>query len=277
MGIYDRDYTHEGYGEGGGTMRFMAPTLTPAVKWILIINVAVFIPSFLIRSLGVFLDNWFAVYPYSAFAALQPWRLISYQFLHAGIFHVFFNMLVLYFFGPMLEGLWGTKRFLTFYLVCGATGGVVYTILVAAGVLTAAPMVGASGAIYGMLAAGAILFPNLRVYVMGIFSMTLRVLAIVIAAISLLRFMDGRNAGGEAAHLAGMAMGIAWVLWQPTVEARLHEQKKGSWKRKIEQQRTFQAEVDRILTKVHDSGLNSLTRKERNTLKRATQMEQQQK
>ena len=149
MGIYDRDYTHEGYEGGGGgpRMRLTMPSLTPVVKWLLISNIAVFIVSFLVPRIGLIIDLWFSVYPETVAMRLQLWRLISYQFLHADIFHIFFNMLVLYFFGPMIERLWGSRKFLVFYLICGAAGGVVYTVLVAMKILSAMPMVGASGAI----------------------------------------------------------------------------------------------------------------------------------
>lgn len=275
MGIYDRDYTHEGHGGGGRPqMRLMMPSITPVVKWLLIINIAVFIPCYMTRSLDEFVTTWFSVFPANLFMALQPWRIITYQFLHGGIFHLFFNMLVLFFFGPLIERLWGSKKFLIFYLTCGAMGGILYPILAITHVLSAEPMVGASGAIYGMLAAGAVLFPNLRVYVMGIFPMSLRALAIVIAVISILKFFGGENAGGEAAHLAGMAAGLTYVMWRPWVETKRLQQKKGAWERKIQFERDFQAEVDRILEKVHQSGINSLTRKEKAMLKEATQREQ---
>ncbi|RKY05774.1 MAG: DUF1751 domain-containing protein, partial [Planctomycetota bacterium] len=193
-------------------MRLMLPRMTPAVKWLLIINIAVFVPAYLIPALDNFLTVWFSVYPSTLLRALQPWRLISYQFLHAGVMHVLFNMLILYFFGPLLERLWGTRRFAVFYLVCGAMGGLVYPLLVLSNVLRPLPLIGASGAIFGMLAAGAVLFPGLRVFFMGIFPMSLRTLAILLAVLSLLKFAGDHNRGGEAAHLAGMAAGIAYVL-----------------------------------------------------------------
>jgi len=256
-------------------MHLMLPSITPAVKWLLIINIAVFVPAYMIPPLDRFLTMWFSVYPATLLKAIQPWRLISYQFLHAGAFHILFNMLVLYFFGPLLERLWGTRKFVVFYLVCGAMGGLVYPLLVLSKILAPAPLIGASGAIYGMLAAGAVLFPGLRVYLMGIFPMTLRALAILLAVLSLLKFAGGQNAGGEAAHLAGMAAGFAYVFAQPWAQARILKSKKGAWAKKLERQQEFQAEVDRILDKVHTSGVKSLTRKEKSILREATRREQQ--
>jgi membrane associated rhomboid family serine protease len=279
MGFYDRDYGRDGFNGGhAGQVRFAFPPVSPVVKKLLIVNIAVFLICSLIEPLGNFVFRWFSVHPLTLGAALQPWRFIGYQFLHADIFHIFFNMLVLYFFGPMLENLWGGKRFLIFYLICGATGGILYTLLTISGILEVKYLVGASGAIYGMLAAGAILYPRMRVYVFfGIFPMTLAALSVVLVVISLLGFLGSDNAGGEVAHLAGMAAGAVYVLWRPWLERSRSKITKGNWQRKIQQERDFQKEVDRILEKVHKTGIASLTRKEKRTLQQATQREQQEK
>ena len=171
MGLYDRDYTQADFHSQQSHYRYAPrisfPRLTPVVKWLLIINVVVFFISIMIPSFATFLYNWFSVYPATLGMSLQLWRIITYQFLHDinGFGHIFVNMLGLFFFGPMLEKFWGSKKFLIFYLVCGATGGVLYPVLSHIGWLSEGPLplVGASGSIFGLLAAGAILFPNLRV------------------------------------------------------------------------------------------------------------------
>ena len=275
MGIYDRDYTRDQYG-GGPKVRLAMPALTPVVKWLLIINVAVFVASYMIRPLGNFLFIWFSVFPENMGTSLQIWRLITYQFLHGGIHHILMNMLVLFFFGPMLEKHWGSNKFLTFYLICGAMGGVLFTLLVVGGALEAVPLVGASGAIYGMLAAGAVLFPGMMIYLFGIFPMSMRALAILFAVLSLLRFGASENAGGEAAHLAGMAAGVVYVLL-PRWKQHAANRPRGpiKWDSEINQQRVFHVEIDRILDKVHKRGIGSLTRKEKNMLRKASKRQQQ--
>ena len=278
MGIYDRDYTQADF-RHAPQMRMAFPQITPVVKWLLIINAAVFVSSFIIRPLGEFFFTWFSVYLVSLQVALQLWRLVTYQFLHdtSEFGHIFWNMLILFFFGPMLERLWGSKKFLNFYLVCGAMGGVLYPLLALAGWLRVAPLIGASGAILGMLAAGAILFPNMRVLVMFIFPVKLRILAVILALVSiliLLRPEQFANAGGEAAHLAGMVAGAVYVLsqsWRAKLKIKIGA---GQWKKKIAEQRNLQVEVDRILQKVHDSGIHNLTPREKKILKQATKTEQ---
>lgn len=281
MGIYDRDYNRSsnvggGMGGRGGGVRFAMPRMTPVVKWLLIANVVIYVIGSLFDPTEKFLVPLFSVSTITLAQSLQLWRIISYQFLHADIGHIFVNMLILFFFGPMLEQLWGSKRFLRFYLVCGAMGGIFYPILVWCNFLAPGYLIGASGAIFGMLAAGGIIFPRMRVFIMGIFPIPLGVLAGILALISILTLLDahGANRGGEAAHIAGMAAGAVYVLWAPMMQRMQHRQKQGRWEKKIVEQRDFQREVDRILTKVHNSGVGSLTRNEKKILQEATEREQ---
>jgi membrane associated rhomboid family serine protease len=280
MGLYDRDYTRESFGFGSQyapQMRMAFPRMTPMVKRLLIINVAVFLLSFLIPRLEPLIFDWLSVYPATWWMCLQLWRPITYQFLHGGIGHIFVNMLVLYFFGPVLERLWGSKKFLIFYLVCGAMGGLFFPLLVHVGWLRMGQLVGASGSILGMLAAAAILFPNMRVFVWGIFPVKITILALIFAGISIVAVLRPdlyENAGGQAAHLAGMAAGAVYVLSESRLaklKLRIHS---GRWEKKMAAQQNFQIQVDRILQKVHQSGIHSLTSKEKKILKKATEAEQ---
>lgn len=280
MGLYDRDYTQADFESGPGHaphVRISMPKITPVVKWLLIINVAVFLITFLIKPLELFIYYWFSVFPLTLGMKLQLWRQITYQFLHGGPWHIFVNMLVLYFFGPMLERLWGSKKFLTFYLVCGVMGGLLYPLLVLVGWLVPLPLVGASGSILGMLAAGAILFPNMMVYVVGIIPVKLRILAIIFAAISIITLLRPdrfENAGGQAAHLGGMVAGAVYVLSQSWRNKFRLKVRSSSWQKKMAAQRNLQVEVDRILEKVHNEGIQSLTMKEKRILRQATKAEQ---
>jgi membrane associated rhomboid family serine protease len=282
MGLYDREYTQADFQQHGSQyrftpqMRFNFPKLTPAVKWLLIINVGIFLASIFVRPLGVFIYSWFQLDATSLGLALQPWRLITYQFLHdpGYAFHIFMNMLGLFFLGPTLERHWGSKKFLPFYLGCGIAGGLFYLFLVAVRFLPPGVMVGASGAILGLLAACAILFPQFIVIIF-IFPVPIRFAAIGLTAVYFLMLITrGGNAGGHAAHLAGMAAGAAYVYSQSWRHKYTSKIRTSRWEKKVTAQRDLQVEVDRILQKVHDSGIQSLTRKERNILKEATKAEQ---
>lgn len=280
MGLYDRDYTQEDYhspGHSAPHMRIQFPRITPVVKWLLIINIVAFLSGYLIPRMGDILIDWFSVWPATIGTTMQVWRFITYQFLHGSLGHIFWNMFVLYFFGTMIENLWGSRKFLTFYLVCGTTGGIFYPILAHIGWLPLAHLIGASGSILGMLAAAAILFPRMNVYVFGVFPMKMSTLAIILVAMSLLSILRpdiSPNAGGQAAHLGGMCAGAIYVLserWRQRLKMKVH---KNIWESKMTDHRILQMEVDRILKKVHDNGMHSLTYKEKKILKQATKTEQ---
>jgi membrane associated rhomboid family serine protease len=189
-------------------------------------------------------------------------------------------MIGLYFLGPTIERHWGSKKFLVFYLGCGIVGGLLYPALLGmkiisphptAGVL---PLIGASGAILGMLAACAILFPQFIVFIV-VFPVPIRVAAIIcIFMASVIILGKGENAGGEAAHLGGMCAGAIYVFserWRQRLKMKIH---KNIWQSRMTDHRILQMEVDRILKKVHDKGMHSLTFKEKKILKQATKAEQ---
>ena len=280
MGLYDRDYTQEDFqspGHSAPHMRLQFPRLTPVVKWLMIINIVAFLSGYLIPRMDAFLIDWFSVWPETFGTTMQVWRYITYQFLHADLGHIFWNMFVLYFFGTMIENLWGGRKFLTFYLVCGMTGGIFYPILAHIEWLRLAHLIGASGSILGMLAAAAILFPRMVVYIFGVFPLKMYILAIILAVWSILTLLRpgiSENAGGEAAHLGGMCAGAIYVLserWRQRLKMKVHS---NIWQKKMTENRDLQSEVDRILKKVHDKGMHSLTFKEKKILKQATKAEQ---
>lgn len=276
MGIYDRDYARP-YQEQHYSMGSGFKGMPPVVKWLLIINFGIYIFAKLVPAVGQHIYEFGVVYPYSFSNIIQVWRLVTYQFLHdpGHIWHLVFNMIVLYFMGPFVERSFGSKAFLKFYLVCGAAGGIVYTLLASAGILEIGPMVGASGAIYGVMAAVAIMFPRMKVLLWGIIPMTMFWLVILVIIMSFLNIAAGENAGGEAAHLSGLAMGFLYMKYKPWITQRRMERQKGAWAQKIERERNFQSEVDRALDKVRREGINSLSKNEKKILQEATRREQE--
>ena len=132
---------------------------------------------------------------------------------------------------------------------------------------------GASGAILGMIAACAILFPQFVVFVL-LFPVPIRVAAVGLTVLFLVNVAVGEsNAGGDAAHLGGMAAGAAYVLLGPRMGRFRLKTRAGSWEKKLEEERKLQIEVDRILAKVHEHGLHSLSGREKRVLKKATREE----
>ncbi|HAL44941.1 MAG: hypothetical protein A2Y12_07075 [Planctomycetes bacterium GWF2_42_9] len=277
MGIYDREYYQEEPHGGVSRPQFRFPSLTPVVKYLLIINISVYLLCIIIKPVGYFIYDWFSVDSTSTARSFQLWRLIGYQFLHdpRSIMHLLMNMLGLYFLGPTLEKFWLSKKFLIFYLVCGASGGLVYLFLSNFGIISDGVLIGASGAILGMLAVCAILFPHFVVFFL-FFPIPIRIASIILIAMYMLNiFRGGPNAGGDVAHLSGMAVGAVYVLLWPMLQRRYKIALPGnSWERKFKAYSELQKEVDRILAKVNEHGINSLTKKERKTLEEATKMEQ---
>ena len=184
--------------------------------WLIVINVVVYV-------LNGFSDDLVARWGYfsatTAIYDLQLWRFITFQFLHANLSHIFFNMLALYFFGPLIENYLGSRRYLAFYLLCGTAGAAMYLILWVLGFLESGaqtPLIGASAGIFGVLIAAARVAPDTTVMLMfPPIPMKLKVLAWIMIGIAVFTvFSNGRNAGGEAAHLGGAALG-ALLIWQP--------------------------------------------------------------
>ena len=273
MGFQDRYYNQQQqpFGPGGG-MSFGLPRLTPMVKYLLIINCAVFVLQLIFREK---LESLFAATGQSYIEALQVWRLITFQFLHSvqTPFHLLFNMIGLYFLGPVLERSWGSQKFLIFYLLCGAVGGLLFVTFSYLGWMTGFYLIGASGGVLGLLVACAILFPQIRV-ILFIFPMQIRSAAILFAIFYFLTVVTGgANAGGDLCHLGGMATGFIWVMGRGRFGQLFAKRQESAYKRKWEQQQKLQYEVDRILAKVHEQGVQSLTRKEKQILQQATEQQ----
>lgn len=171
-----------------------------AVLPLVLANIAIFV---LQASLGDWFTNAFLLQP--AKVLTEPWILVTSMFLHAGPNHLFFNMIVLYMFGPLVERRIGTKRFLIMYFVSGIAAAIAFALYSQSNAL------GASGAIMGLLGVTIMLFPDLQVLFLFFIPMTLRTAGIIIAIIDFLGLV-GIGGGGIAniSHLAGLAIGIGY-------------------------------------------------------------------
>src|SRR5262245_24717944 len=193
--------------------------LTPIVKALIIANEAVFVIVLLASgmvpdSLDVIL-TWFALNPDLVFKSLFVWQLVTYMFLHSttDIFHIVFNMLALFMFGCEVERVWGPRRFLRFYLLCGIGGGLLNCALA-----FHTTTVGASGAIFGVIVAYAMLFPTRTILFWGLFPLSARQFAMLMAAIELFSLGALQPTGvARLAHLGGALTGYILVkgVWDP--------------------------------------------------------------
>jgi len=204
--------------------------VTRTVKLIIIANVAVFFLQVFTGLLGLgYLERYFGLLPYSITHEFMVWQFATYMFLHGGIFHILFNMLMLYMFGNELERLWGSRRFLNYYLITGIGAGVCSWIV---GINSPTVTIGASGAIYGLLLAYGLTYPNRTVYFFFLFPIQMRWMVIILGAIAFLSSIGPSGDGiAHVAHLGGMLIGYVylkgrnWRLMTQEYEARRQREK----------------------------------------------------
>ena len=184
---------------------------TPVVLNLIIINVLVFVAQ-LVFDKSFDLTNLLALYSYDT-GLFKPYQLVTHMFAHSpqNYFHIIFNMYALWLFGSALEKLWGPKRFLIFYFICGLAAGLTQMFLVKQGAA-----IGASGAIMGLLAAFAYTFPNIQFYILPIpFPIKAKYLAIIYAGIDIFGEFSGGGNVAHFAHLGGLVMGlILCIIWK---------------------------------------------------------------
>jgi len=231
--------------------------------------------------------------PFVGWTGLEFWRIIGFQFVHADVNHLLFNMLGLFFFGGVIEHYLGKKRYLAFYLLCGIFGALLYLVLNLGGWALhllklpaipgllfndpTTPLVGASAGIFGIMFAAARLAPHTQVLLFFVIPMKLRTLAILLLGWAIWTVVRaGNNAGGEAAHLGGAVAG--WYFIGNTHHlhgffdflGRVDPTSRAGAARRARRQAPDNAEIDRILAKIQAQGIGSLTRSERETLSRAS-------
>jgi len=186
-------------------------TSTPdGVKFIVLINLVVFIITELFGFKYLFFPL-FGLVPKLTLTSLQVWQPITYIFLHSGFLHILINMLVLWMFGKELEYRWGKNKFLLYYFITGVGSGIV-TILF--NPLSIIPIVGASGAIYGILTAYSLLYPDRRVYIYGIFPVQIKYMMLFLGLTALFAsIIQFDSSISHLTHLSGMLIGLLYLKW----------------------------------------------------------------
>ena len=182
------------------------------VKWLLIVNTAVFILwSFATDGVQAAVRDYLALSPAGVLKSLEIWQLVTYLFLHGGVWHLIFNMLTLWMFGTPLEQSWGTRRFIKYYLICGIGAGVCDIVLRAALGQWGPPTIGASGAIYGLLLAFGVCFPDQTVLMGFLFPIKAKYMVMIYAAVELYMSLGVNTGVSNVAHLGGMAVGFVYL------------------------------------------------------------------
>jgi len=296
MGLYDRDY-YRPSGFGGFSL------FPPVIKNLLIINGAIFLLMMMMQNIvfnGVPAENiiirWFALMPLGE--GFQVWQLITYQFLHGGFSHILFNMFALWMFGADIENTYGSRKFLVYYLLCGIGAGLMHLFL--SPILTGgvAPTIGASGAIYGVMIAFAMFFPDRLIFLYFFIPLKAKYF---IAFMVVFEFLAVDSVGSGVAHLAhlgGALVGFLFILFDKdsmvsfknmfgssrrsyTPPRDMFEKPafKNPFKKpetEIEDAKYYdvnddsrevtQEDIDRILDKISHSGYKNLTEREKKIL-----------
>jgi membrane associated rhomboid family serine protease len=307
MGLQDRDY----YRPRGFRGFYLLP---PVIKNILVINIVVFLIQFIFENLRFggypgwyLLNRYFALNPLLGIdPAGQPynfqiWQLLTYQFMHGGFWHIFFNMLMLWMFGMEIENLWGSRKFLIYYLSCGIGGGIAQLLFSPLVSNYAAYTIGASASVFGVMVAFGMTFPDR--YIFLLFPPIPMKAKYLIGFLILIEYLSVGNPGEPVAHLAhlgGAAVGFLFILYyrkhgyHTSGLSDFFKKAFGRRKPKIRVNEPFrrpsrreedsvidadfyeldeneeyeidQEELDRILDKISQGGYQSLTEREKRIL-----------
>jgi membrane associated rhomboid family serine protease len=189
---------------------FFGGPITRTVKVLIIANGVVYLLQIALHLLGShFIDLYFGLVPYRVTHEGMLWQLVTYMFLHGSVFHIFFNMLTLFMFGNELERYWGTHRFLLYYFITGIGAGIC-SCLVAMN--SRAVIIGASGAIYGLLLAYGLTYPNRIVYLNFLLPVKVKWMVIIMGGFAFLSSITGSEPGvASIAHLGGMVIGYLFL------------------------------------------------------------------
>ena len=252
-----------------GQLSYKPSLFTDAIKTLISVNFAIFILQSISSSEIMFFSN-FGLVPKLVWSQLKIWQPFTYMFFHGDIWHVLINMFVLWMFGSELERAWGKKNFLRFYFITGVGSGLGTMLF---GLQSTIPIVGASGAIYGVLLAYGVMFPNRTVYLYGIIPIKSIWFVIGIGVIAFFSSCNNFTNISHLTHLFGMIIGYLYLkrpvhfrsLWfsvfKKVLEYRIQNQEK-----EISHSVEMERDLNSILDKINREGFKSLTQEEEERL-----------
>lgn len=250
-------------------------SLPPAIRGLMIANIVGFIAGLVVPDL----HNLFGLVPQQALFQRWIWQPVTYLFLHGNIWHLVFNLFALWMFGMPVESQWGERDFLKYYFLCGLGAAAAHLALAPHSMI---PVIGASGSVYGLLVAFAMLYPDAVVYLYFLIPIKAAHMAILFGAIEFFAGASGNSPGvARFAHLGGMVTGYLYIRWwwvakiqlrslwrrassaEPDDEPAPRPIPRRAVKPKAPAPQNDMAEVDRILDKILSDGMESLTDDER--------------
>ncbi len=260
-------------------MDYGFPPFTKGIRALVIASTVVWILQ-LIPGIGDVTSGLCDLVPYKTFGRFEIWRLATYAFLHdtAGPFHILFNMFTLWMFGAELEEIWGTRKFVFFY-VCAAVGSGLFSLItVFSPLLWFTPVIGASGAVLALLTVYALYFPRRQMLLFFLFPVNVVVAVAIFGALSLFGATRSWGNVSHLTHLGGIAVGFVYVKFFPALAEFLEQSKawaaetrlRADFRKKNADRAYFESVIDPILKKISQSGMESLTKEEKQTLEEAS-------
>jgi len=252
-----------------GQLSYKPSLFTDAIKTLISVNFAIFILQSISSSEIMFFSN-FGLVPKLVWSQLKIWQPFTYMFFHGDIWHLLINMFVLWMFGSELERVWNKKNFLRFYFTTGVGSGLGTMLF---GLQSTVPIVGASGAIYGVLLAYGVMFPNRTVYLYGIIPIKSIWFVIGIGVIAFFSSFNNFSNISHLTHLFGMIIGYFYLkrpvrfreLWF-SVFKKVLEYKIQKQETKLSHSIEMEKDLNSILDKINREGFKSLTEEEEERL-----------
>ena len=252
-----------------GNISFRPQYFTEAIKILISINVLLFI----FRYISIDRYDLAQIFGLSS-GDVWPmiWQPVTYMFIHGDFFHVFMNMFVLWMFGSEMESIWGSREFIKYYFITGIGSGIIWLLLNISNSYSV--LIGASGAIYGILLAYGLMFPNRKVLIYFLFPIKVKYFVILLGAVAFISSIgDSGSNISHLTHLSGMLIGFIYLrsnTYLPRllllINSMLAEIKNKREEKK--QARNFAAKkhIDKLLDKINDVGYDGLNEKEKKDL-----------
>ena len=246
------------------------PTLfTNAIKILVSVNFGIFVLQTISNAEALFFPL-FGLVPKMVWSELMIWQPITYLFFHGGIWHVLINMFVLWMFGSELERIWGKHRFLKFYFITGIGSGLI-TMFFSLKSMT--PIIGASGAVYGVLLAYGLTYPNRQIYLYGIIPIKSIWFVIGIGFIAFMSSFNNLSQVSHITHLSGMLIGYLmlkrpfhWRTFWFSIRKKTLEYQVLQKEKKLSHIQKIEHDVDIILDKINREGFDKLSKDEQDQL-----------
>lgn len=260
----------------------MDERLPAPIRWLLIANVGIFVAGFLAKLVGFdlegFLMHYGALVPAKTWGGGQLWRLGTYMFLHGDIWHLLFNMMSLWMFGSPLCWVMGEKRFLSLYFVSGLVAGICSLAFYPLAGQGAIYIIGASGALFGLMFGYAKFFPEQRIIVFFFFPMPAKYAVWLFGGISLFFAMGARTGVAHATHLFGILGAFLFfqfvekgaALWERFATMKERRETQKAIEELTSHEEFYDTRVDPILKKISKHGMESLTKQEKEVLEKAS-------